>query len=138
MVKIMTYCMKNPYYILLLIICFAQIMQLHALEKNDTILQGKTGPVIVTVFPLTNDIDLKKSKYPVIYPLLVINNLQIKDKKMINCFRNHFDRMKIKRIKHVTKEKAKKISIPSIPKDGVLFVTTREGYYFNLSCKQFP
>ena len=102
-------------------------------EKRDTVLQGRTGPDIVTVFPLVNDVNLKKSKYSVIYPLLVVNNVIISDTTALNCFRNHFNRTKIIKTKRISKEEAEKMGIPNVPKDGVLFITTKKGYYFDFS-----
>ena len=58
-------------------------------------LQGKTGPSGFTVFPLATDAHLKNSRHPVVYSLLVVNNLIIRDEKMVNYFRNHFDKTKI-------------------------------------------
>jgi hypothetical protein len=104
-------------------------------EKNDTVLQGRTGPVIFTVFPLATDIHLKNSKHSIVYPLLVVNNVLIRDEKMVNCFRNHFDRTKIKKIKSISKEEAEKKGISNVPKDGVLFVTMKKGYYFDFACQ---
>jgi len=121
--------MKKSYIILFLLMCVINIMH------SQEILQGKTGPNIVTVFPLTNDINLKETKYPIIYPLLVLNNLQIKDEKMINCFRNHFNRKMIKKIKRISQKEAEKKGILNVPKDGVLFVTTKKDYYFDFPCK---
>jgi hypothetical protein len=122
----------NKYFILLLLMCFA-----HSImgQTENTVLQGRTGPQISTVFPLVNDSTLKKNKYSVIYPLLVVNNVIISDTAQLNCFRNHFDRTKITKIKSVTAEKAEKMGIPNVPKDGVLFVTAKKDYYFDFSCE---
>jgi len=124
-------------FLSMLLVCENHIYG-QAENRQDSIqnaLSGKTGPDIITLFPLTNDINLTKSRYPVIYPLLVINNLQIKDGKMINCFRNNFDRTKINRIKLLSKEKAEKMGMQNVPKDGVLFITIKKGYYFDFSCE---
>jgi hypothetical protein len=75
------------------------------------------------------------SFYNVLYPKLVVNNAIISDTAALNCFRNHFDRTKITKIKHISVEKAKKMSISNVPKDGVLFVSTKKGYYFDFSCE---
>lgn len=103
-------------------------------EKNDSVLQGSLGPDIHTVFPLVNDSNLNKTEYPVIYPLLVVNNIPIKDKNMIDCFRNHFDRAKIAKMKLISKRKAEKKGIPNVPDDGALLISTKRGYYFDFSC----
>ena len=53
----------------------------------------------------------------------------------MNCFRNRFDFTNIKNTKLISKAKAEKKGIPNVPKDGVLFVTTKKGYYFDFSCE---
>ena len=125
----------NRYFILFLLTYFAHSTMGQAEEKNDTVLKGKTGPDIVTVFPLVNDTNLKNSKYSVVYPLLVVNDAIISDTMSLNCFRNHFDKTKITKTKLISKEKAEKRGLQNIPKDGVLFVTTKKGYNFDFSCK---
>ena len=128
----------NKYIISLLLMCFAlSIMgQENKNKENDTALQGRTGgPNIFIVFPLNNDSSLKNSNYSIIYPLLVVNNVIISDTEALNCFRNNFDRTKIAKIKQISVEKAQKKGILNAPKDGVLFVTTKKGYYFDLSCE---
>lgn len=89
----------------------------------------------LAVFPLIADVHLKNNRGPIFYPLLVINGVLIKDEKMINCFRNHFDRTKIKKIKNISKAEAEKKGIPNVPEDGALLVTTKKGYYFDFSCE---
>ena len=63
------------------------------------------------------------------------NNVPIKDEKMVDCFRNHFDRTKIKKIKKISKVEAEKKGIPNVPEDGALLVTTKKGYYFDFFCE---
>ena len=125
----------NKCFILLLLMCFALSIMGQENKENDTALQGRTGPDIFTVFPLANDSSLKNSNYSIIYPLLVVNNVIISDTEALNCFRNHFDRTKIAKIKRFSAEKAQRKGILNAPKDGVLFVTTKKGYYFDLSCE---
>jgi hypothetical protein len=51
-------------------------------EKNDTVLQGRiVDLVIIQLFPLVNDSILKENKYPIIYPLLIVDDVPIRDKK---------------------------------------------------------
>lgn len=124
----------NKYIIFLLLMCFTH-SAMGQEAKNDTVLQGRTGLDISTVFPLVNDSTLKENKYPVIYPLLIVDDVPIRDKKKVDCFRNHFDRTKIRRMRGITKEQAERRGIPNVPKDGVLFVTTKRGYSFDFSCE---
>ena len=53
----------------------------------------------------------------------------------MNCFRNRFDFTNMKNTKLISKAKAEKKGIPNVPKDGVLFVTTKKEYYFDFSCE---
>ena len=122
------------YFSVLLLMCFSHSILEQTSEKNDTALQGRTGTLLI-VFPLVTDIHLKKTIYPIVYPLLVINNVPIKDEKMVDCFRNHFDRTKIKKIKKISKVEAEKKGIPNVPEDGALLVTTKKGYYFDFFCE---
>ena len=88
-------------------------------------------------FPLLSDSLLKANEafYNVLYPKLVVNIVIISDTAALNCFRNHFDRTKIATVKQVSAEKARKMGVPNVPKDGVIFVTTKKGYFFDFSCK---
>ncbi|NGF57655.1 hypothetical protein G5B35_24055 [Parapusillimonas sp. SGNA-6] len=70
-----------------------------------------------------------------IYPLLILNGLIIREEEKVNCFRNQFEFTNIKSTKRITKAEAEKKGIPNVPKDGVLFVTTKRGYYFDYSCE---
>jgi hypothetical protein len=108
--------------------------------KRDSVinfLQGKIIDVdVMVLYPISNDAQLKQiSKNIIIHPLLVINDIIIRNVTMVNCFRNHFDRAEIKKIKHISKEKAEKMGILNVPKDGVLFITTKKNYYFDFSCE---
>jgi hypothetical protein len=38
-------------------------------------------------------------------------------------------------MRSITKEQAERRGISDVPKDGVLFVTTKRGYYFDFSCE---
>jgi len=116
--------------------CFTHSIMGQTEERNDTVLQGRICDIVITkLFPLTNDSILKTSNHPVIFPLLIVNDVPIRDEKKVNCFRNHFDKTKIKRLKSISKAQAERRGITNVPKDGVLFVTTKKGYCFDFSCK---
>ena len=70
-----------------------------------------------------------------IYPLLILNNVIIRDQEKVECFRSKLGLIPIERSKLITKEKAGKLGIPDVPKDGVVFVTTKKGSYIDLSCE---
>lgn len=96
--------------------------------RTDAALEGKTGPDIFLLFPLADDSILKQNRYQLIYPLLIVNDSIIRDIEKVNSFRNNIDKTKIRKIKRITKEKAERMGISKVPKDGVLFVTTKKGY----------
>ncbi|MGC3977364.1 MAG: hypothetical protein QM751_03490 [Paludibacteraceae bacterium] len=130
----------KKYYIALFLIFFIgkNYVASQINSHNDSVinaLQGRTGPEIITIYPLVGDKELIKTNYSVIYPILILNGIQIREITLLNCFRNYFDKTKIKKIKHITKEQAAKKGILNVPKDGVLFVTTKKGYYFDFLCE---
>ena len=69
------------------------------------------------------------------FDLLILNDVIIRDEEKVNCFRNRIQHANIKSTKRITKAEAEKKGIPNVPKDGVVFVTTKKGYYFDLSCE---
>ncbi|MDO4729510.1 MAG: hypothetical protein Q4B43_10975 [Bacteroidota bacterium] len=126
--------MKN-YLVMLLLTTFSiQLINAQEQANKSIVLQGNTGLDTLILFPLTNDINLKNNKHRVVYPILVINNLQVRDSNIINCFRNHFDRSKIKKITHLSKEKAEKRGFKNVPKDGVLDIIINKMYYLDFCC----
>ncbi len=107
--------------------------QLFSQETQNNALSGKIIDIIV-LYPISSDTQIKQiPKKIIIYPNLVVNNIIIYDTSAINYFRNHFDRTKIAKIKHVSAEKARKMGIMNVSKDGALFVTTKKDYYFDFS-----
>ncbi len=70
-----------------------------------------------------------------IYPLLILNNVIIRDQEEVECFRSKLGLIPIERTKTITKEKAEKLGIPDVPKDGVVFVKTKKGSYIDLTCE---
>lgn len=115
-------------------------------SSTDVICQNTDSIVVVTTssfvcsYPLTSDKSieaLKKRGFGrcLIYPLLILNNVIIRDEEKVNYFRNHYEFNNIKRTKRISKKEAEKKGIHKVPKDGVLFVTTKKGYYFDLFCE---
>jgi hypothetical protein len=107
-------------------------------QNTDSIIVSSGSPSII--YPLISDKsieELKKTRghYSFIYPLLILNGIIIREEEKINCFRNHFEFVNVKSTKRISKEEADKKGIPNVPKDGVLFVTTKKGYYFDFSCE---
>lgn len=97
--------------------------------SNDAALEGRMIDVEL-FYPLADDSILNRSKIPIIYPLLIVNDVIIRDIELINCFRRSIDKSKIRKIKYLVKEKADRKGIPDVPKDGVLLITTKKSYSF--------
>ena len=107
-------------------------------QNTDNIIVSSGSPNII--YPLINDKNIEERKKAgvdchFIYPLLILNNVIIREVEKVNCFRNHFEFVNIKSTKRLSKEEAEKKGIPKVPKDGVLFVTTKKGCYFDLFCE---
>lgn len=90
------------------------------------------------VYPLCGHTNgqLKRRDRHYVYPLLILNNVIIRDQEEVECFRSKLGLIPIVRIKTITKEKAEKLGIPDVPKDGVVFVKTKKGVYVDLSCEK--
>jgi hypothetical protein len=107
-------------------------------QNTDSVIVSSGSPSII--YPLISDKSIAERKKAgvdchFIYPLLILNDVIIREEEKVNCFRNHFDRMKITKTKLISAEQAEKKGIPNVPKDGVLFITTKKGYYFDFSCE---
>jgi hypothetical protein len=118
-------------------------------NQTDSILReyenGKRIPMVICVnlvavdFPLISDKGLRHTNilfhnFKILKPLLVVNDVVVRDSVAINCFRNNFDKRKIKSIKKLSELQAIQKGIKNIPKDGVLLVYLREKYVLDL-CK---
>ncbi|MCM8873305.1 MAG: hypothetical protein NDJ65_08535 [Paludibacteraceae bacterium] len=90
------------------------------------------------VYPLSGHTNgqLKRHDRHYVYPLLILNNVIIRDQEKVECFRSELGLIPIERIKLITKEKAEKLGIPDVPKDGVVFVKIKKGVYVDLSCEK--
>lgn len=85
------------------------------------------------IFPLNSDgIVNAHTRGGIVYPLLIVNGVIIRDENQLNNFRNNYlDKIR-KRKKFYTKEKATKMGIKDAPRDGVVWVTTRKGVVIEL------
>jgi hypothetical protein len=106
-------------------------------QNTDSVIVSSGSPIII--YPLISDKSIEERKEAgihcsFIYPLLILNGVIIREEEKINCFRNRFEFVNIKDTKRISKEEAEKKGISNVPKDGVLFVTTKKGYYFDFSC----
>jgi hypothetical protein len=106
--------------------------------SDDTVVVSAIDALFI--YPLISDKNIEERKKAgvdchFIYPLLILNDVIIREEKKVNCFRNRFEFVNIKRTKRISKADAEKKGISNVPKDGVLFVTTKKGYYFDFSCE---
>ena len=125
----------------IIILCFICSVA-HISCKAQTNSQNASADSVVVstcpvyIYPLTSDKNIEKIRHcGFIYPLLILNGVIIREEAKINCFRNHFEFVNIKGTKRISKEEAEKIGISNVPKDGVLFVTTKKDYIFDFSCE---
>jgi len=110
--------------------------QLYSQNTESSALSGKVISVVF-LYPFLSDIEIKQIKedigsdpfaYPFKYPLLIINNIVIRDEKQINYFRNNREKFKIAKIKFYDYKRAiRKFDYLNIPNDGLLFVYTKKG-----------
>lgn len=91
------------------------------------------------IYPLTSDSaieELPHYKRQFCYPTLVINNMVITDKSMIDCFRNHYrylyDKRLIIKIKLISVKKAQRKGFYDVSPDGALFIKTKRHFYLDL------
>jgi len=132
--------MKRIIFIIGLLVFITNVYSQDSLE-NRTI---KLRPGFC-IYPLASDSAIKteeelyRFENRFIYPLLVINNVVVRDTKNIECFRNMAQKIKIKKIKSYNKINAiTKLRMKDVPKDGVLFVTTKKRQYIELNCNVQP
>ena len=143
--------MKNFFLLLLILIISVTSIICQNNDKSQSKSQVISSDSVVVwainghvrcFYPLTSDRRIEELKrtigedsYSVIYPLLILNDVIIREEEKVNCFRNRFELVNIKRTKRISKEEAERKGILNVPKDGVLFVTTKKGYYFDFSCE---
>ena len=102
------------------------------LNKKDDLISDVSALDANILYLATNDIEYKsfsEKGCSFIYPLLVLNGIVIRDKKMVDYYRNNIDKTRTNS-KYVPKNKSANLNIADIPEDGVLFVTTKSDYFF--------
>ena len=107
-------------------------------QNTDSIIVSSGSPsIIYSLISDENIEELKKAGIDChfIYPLLILNDVIIREEGKVNCFRNRVKFANIKSTKRISKAEAEKKGIQNVPKDGVLFVITKKGYYFDFSCE---
>ncbi len=107
-------------------------------QDVDSIVVSSGSPNVI--YPLIDDKGIEnyqkgENDFNVIYPLLVLNSVIIREKEKVECFRNEFDFTKIKSTKLISKREAEERGIVDVPLDGVLLVVLKKGYYFDISCE---
>ena len=107
------------------------------LTKNESSIVTTKAIDAVIFYPLMNDVtmnsDIQKGrKHLYIYPLLVLNNVIIRDSTILSKFRNTIKYKDIIFKKHITKPEAEELGIVDVPFDGVLFVETKRNCFFDI------
>ena len=112
---------------------------LHAQETQEQPLEGHIFDAEF-IYPLTSDAfieELPSYMRYFCYPTLVINNMVITDKEMIDCFRNHYrdlyDKGLIVKRKLISVKKAQRKGFYDVSPDGALFIKTKRNFYFDLA-----
>lgn len=112
---------------------------LHAQEAIEPALEGVICDAIF-IYPLISDADideLPSYAQQFCYPTLVVNNMVITDKAMIDCFRNHFRELENKglivKMKPISVKKAQRRGIYDVSPDGALIIKTKRNFYFDLA-----
>ena len=112
---------------------------LHAQEAQEQALDGRIFDAYF-VYPLMSDAEideLPSYAHQFCYPTLVINNMVITDKQMIDCFRNHYrylyDNGFIVKKKHISVKKAQRKGIYDVSRDGAIIIKTKRNFFFDLA-----
>jgi len=111
---------KKSVIFLFTLLCFSTLG--FAQTPND--LKGTTSP-----FEVVKPKGEKKER------LLVINNIIFCDTNIISCVVKKINPLKVKKVVVITAYEAEKRGFKDVPKDGILFVTTKKGYFVELECK---
>lgn len=126
--------MKRLFLIIFIIhICLKIFTQTY---KKTEILTGIVGPDITILYPLYNDTEINKLKrkgviFKIKKPLLIINNIVIRDSLIMNYFRKNYLSYIIKS-KYQTKIESQKLNVLNIPNDGVLMVYINKNMILDL------
>jgi hypothetical protein len=112
---------------------------LHAQEAQEQPFVGHISDVLF-VYPLISDSSINQIPsyaQQFCYPTLVVNNMVITDKAMIDCFRNHFRELENKglivKMKPISVKKAQRRGIYDVSPDGALIIKTKRNFYFDLA-----
>ena len=112
----------------------------HDVVQVEDMIKGKLGADFT--YPLSSDQFLSDLKYDycLIYPLLVVNGVVIRDEDKVDNFRNNYaDKIgarmfgrRVKGVKSFTQQEAIKLGIKDVPEDGVVWVTLPKKYIIDL------
>lgn len=112
---------------------------LHSQDAQERPLEGRLICVDF-LYPLTSDSEIEELPSYMrqfCHPTLVINNMVITDKSMIDCFRNHFrelyDKGLIVKVKPISVKKAQRKGFYDVSPDGAIFIKTKRNFYFDLA-----
>lgn len=132
------------------VLCFSQNYQKCDSIISENMVISTYDLYLVYTLASDNERELFFKKYDstqIVCPLIVVNNIILRDSENMNYFRNNFDKKKLKqrcffkgpfmlarmpKSKSYTKEIAEKKGFTDVPEDGMLFLKTKRGYYIDL------
>lgn len=142
--------MKKNLLLILLITCATIGYTQKNTLPNDSLVISTYDLVLIYTIASDSERELFFKKYnstQIVCPLIVVNNIILRDSENMNYFRNNFDYKKLKqrwffkgpfmlarmpKIKSYTKEKAEKKGFTDVPEDGMIFFKTKRRYYIDL------
>lgn len=91
------------------------------------------------IYPLTSDKKIEELNRAHIiqyfaYPLLIVNNIIIREEEEIDTFRNNIQYKDIRSTKMINKITAEKKGIRDVPEDGVIIVRLKQRLFWELTC----
>ena len=133
-------CMNRSIVALYLLLCPAFHSYGQSNNDNDTLIMS---PSVYVDYCLCNDSNLsfaKANDIPVHHPILIINNIIIKEVKTINvirkCFHNKYSLLgpyHIVRVRKYTSIQASRIGIKDAPEDGAIAITLKNREILDIS-----
>ena len=128
-------CIEHMRFIAIITLFFSlQIGRVGLTNDTAPIVSGHS---VTVVYPITSDASLDSLKNTphhvnIIYPLLVVNGIVIRDRIILDKFRNTIKRSDIKHIKVIERERAMKIGLTEVPDYGAVLITLRKNCIFEI------
>lgn len=122
--------MLTFFLILILNLLFVS-QNLNSQEHSVQYLEGRTGPVIKSIYCLKDDASLSTTQQSLIVrPMLILNGVPIRDSIIVNCFRNYCNKENITKIRGFPQIFGQLMGLSYTPKDGIIFVNTESNVLF--------